>query len=273
MKAIKNILVPTNLTLSSLNVIQYALHQFQGYAFNITLLNVLPLPDSISDLLLLSRKEDVEVPNDFNAAINRLINLFPIRIENINVEHQYGLSVSILNQIIEHKKIDLILFSKPSFTFNSNQKGEVWKILDESEHPVVYIPEIITNKTPRKISFVLDENASNVELLEEMLQQLHIDLQTEVKLVSAAPIDKAVNIISKFKNCTKGGKLYGKYKFSLHFLQGESYEESIVDFTQQYDVDMVFLLKKKNFLKKYSINKHILHQTLEKSKVPLFTIG
>lgn len=272
MKTLKNILIPTDLTLSSLNVIQYALHQFQGYAFNITLLHVLPLPDAISDLLLISRTEE-ELPSEFNIAIERLINLFPVRIANIKVEHQYGLSASILSQIMEHKEIDLVLYTKPSFKSGFNQQNHVWKVLDESEHPVVYIPETLSAKSPEKISFVLDENIDNIQLLDNMLQQLHINSQTEIKLITALKIDKAAGVISKFKHCSKGGKLFGKYRFSLHFLQGESYEESIIDFTQQYKVDMVFLLKKKNFLKKYSINKHILNQTLDQSRVPLFTLG
>lgn len=272
MRTIKNILVPTNLTLASLNVIQYGLHQFQGYALNFTLLNVVPLPSAISDLLLIGRNSE-EVPADFTASINRLINLFPLRIENIQVEHQYGLSSSILSQIIEEKKIDLILFNKSAFE-NANEESEsIRRIVDESEHPIVYIPELLNSKPQERISFVLDENLETVGMLEGMLQQIHVKPQTEIKLITAANIDKAIAIISKFKQHVKGSKLFGKYKYSLHFLQGDSYEDAIVDFTKQNQIDMVFLLKKKNFLRKYSINKHILNQTLEQSNVPLFTLG
>jgi hypothetical protein len=276
MKAIKNILIPTNLTVGSLSVVQYALNQFKGYAFNITLLHVLPVPDSISELLMLSRKSDENehIPADFHEAIQRLTLLFPLRISSINIEHQYGLSTSILSQIIEAKEIDLILHCKTAFkspTHHDEQK--LLKLLDESAYPVVYVPEVPMAHVPKTISFILEEDVNCVAVLKNMLDQLLVQAQTEIRLVAAMPIAKVATLIAQFKNQVDKGKLFGIHKFSLHMLQGENYEESIMQFTADFEVDMIFLLKKKTFLNRYFINQHILNQTLEQARIPIFTLA
>ena len=56
-------------------------------------------------------------------------------------------------------------------------------------------------------------------------------------------------------------------------LQGENYEESVMQFTEDFEVDMIFLLKKKTFLNRYFINQHILNQTLKQARIPLFTLA
>jgi hypothetical protein len=276
MKTIKNILVPTNLTVGSLSVVQYALHQFKGYAFNITLLHVLPLPDAISDLLMLSRKSDENehIPAEFHEAVQRLTLLFPLRISSIQIEHQYGLSASILSQIITSKEIDLILHCKTVFKSAANSdEQKLLKLLDESAYPVLYVPEVPLTDTPKNISFILEENVNCVAILKNMLDQLLVQAQTEIRLVAAMPIAKVATLISQFKNEVEKGKLFGIYKFSLHMLQGESYEESVMQFTEDFDVDMIFLLKKKTFLNRYFINQHILNQTLKQARIPIFTLA
>lgn len=276
MKAIKNILVPTNLSIGSLSVLQYALNQFKGYAFNITLLHVLPLPDAITDLLMLSRKSDENehIPADFHEAIQRLTLLFPLRISSIKIEHQYGLSTSILSQIIEDKKIDLILHCKTAFkspTHNNEQK--LLKLLDESAYPVMYVPEIPLANVPKTISFILEEDINCVAVLKNMLNQLLVQAETEIRLIAAMPIAKVAILIAQFKNEVDKCKLFGVYKFSIHMLQGENYEESIMQFTADFEVDMIFLLKKKTFLNRYFINQHILNQTLKQARIPIFTLA
>ncbi|MRX48810.1 adenine nucleotide alpha hydrolase family protein [Pedobacter puniceum] len=276
MKAIKNILVPTNLSIGSLSVLQYALNQFKGYAFNITLLHVLPLPDAITDLLMLSRKSDENehIPADFHEAIQRLTLLFPLRISSIKIEHQYGLSTSILSQIIEDKKIDLILHCKTAFkspTHNNEQK--LLKLLDESAYPVMYVPEIPLANVPKTISFILEEDINCVAVLKNMLNQLLVQAETEIRLIAAMPIAKVAILIAQFKNEVDKCKLFGVYKFSIHMLQGENYEESIMQFTTDFEVDMIFLLKKKTFLNRYFINQHILNQTLKQARIPIFTLA
>ena len=126
---------------------------------------------------------------------------------------------------------------------------------------------------PRIISFILEEDINCVAVLKNMLDQLLVQAQTEIRLVAAMPIAKVATLIAQFKNQVDKGKLFGIYKFSLHMLQGESYEESIMQFTTDFEVDMIFLLKKKTFLNRYFINQHILNQTLEQARIPIFTLA
>jgi hypothetical protein len=87
-----NIIIPSDFTLSSLNIIPALVERYPDQKFNISLVHFLQLSDSISDLLLLSRrsKEYQLISQEFYNECTILKAQYPEQIMSLNPDFFYG---------------------------------------------------------------------------------------------------------------------------------------------------------------------------------------
>lgn len=105
-----NIIIPSDFTLSSLNIIPVLAERYPKQKLNISLVHFLQLSDSISDLLLLSRRsrEYQLISDEFYAGCTILKNDYADQIENIIPDFFYGNTVAVFKNYLEEKETELI---------------------------------------------------------------------------------------------------------------------------------------------------------------------
>lgn len=105
-----NILIPSDFTLSSLNIIPALVERYPNQQLNIALVHFLQLSDSISDLLLLSRRsrEYKLISDEFYAGCTMLKNDYPEQIAKLTPDFFYGNTVAVFKNYLEAQEVALI---------------------------------------------------------------------------------------------------------------------------------------------------------------------
>jgi hypothetical protein len=105
-----NILIPTDFSLASLKAIPALLEQQPGQQFNITLVNFLGLSDSISELLMLSRRnrEYEHVTQEFLDECSRLSRQYSNQLLSLQTEFFYGTTVAVFKNYLEVREINQV---------------------------------------------------------------------------------------------------------------------------------------------------------------------
>lgn len=108
-----NILIPTDFSLTSLNAISAFIEQHpdSGQGFNISLVHFLQLSDSISELLMLSRRsrEYQYISAEFEAQLASYRRQYPGQIAMLHTTFFYGSTVAVFKNYLEAQKIDKLV--------------------------------------------------------------------------------------------------------------------------------------------------------------------
>ncbi|MFC3559673.1 hypothetical protein [Pedobacter jamesrossensis] len=110
----KTVLVPTDFNLESTKIID-ALVQNQGEEkLNIIFVHAFKLSDSITDMLMLSRRSrDYEnISDEFYLAINNFKKQYPNQINCVGIEYFYGSTVAAFKNFIEAFDVQAVAYLK-----------------------------------------------------------------------------------------------------------------------------------------------------------------
>ncbi|WCT14786.1 hypothetical protein [Mucilaginibacter jinjuensis] len=107
----KTLLIPTDFKLQSLNCIPQLTQQFYPHKLNIILVHTIGVTDSISELLMLSRRsvEYRHIPDAFYKACNEIKHDYKININEIRIEFFYGNTVAAFKNFLEANGVDAII--------------------------------------------------------------------------------------------------------------------------------------------------------------------
>lgn len=107
----KSILIPTDFSLATLNCVSGFLDKNPDQKFEVTMVHFLQLSDSISELLMLSRRnrEYQHISNEFEEAMDKLRKKYASQLTTLHAEFFYGSTVAVFKNFLEHKEIDAIL--------------------------------------------------------------------------------------------------------------------------------------------------------------------
>lgn len=273
----KKILIPTDLTLQSLNLVKYALHLLKGETCQIHLVHLLELPDSITELLMLPREKDrlEQVNTTFSNALERLQKSYSIEIDKIHVTHLYCDSSLHLSNYILRNNIDVILSPVPLGKMNVEDKMHLFNnLVQDVPCPVLYIPEFFEINKFKKVAFVVDPDDQGHALPDKKLVNLlckneyHVTFlvifQPGTDLAALKPVFDQVysSEISKTMNC------------SLHLIQEQDMTTGVVSFIDQFEVDLVVTSRKKSLFDYLKIGKsRRLRSKVINSKVPYLAIS
>lgn len=108
----KNILIPTDFTVHSLDIIVATAEKYKAEQLNILLMHGLSMSDSISDLMLFSRNNDRYklISKEFENACMIIKNRYASVIHNLSVRFMHGNTRHIFRNFLHANQIDLIVF-------------------------------------------------------------------------------------------------------------------------------------------------------------------
>ena len=160
----KNILVPTDLTQQSLDVVHQIVKKNKNQQVNIYLLHLVSIPTDLSDLLFLKKSKLYDlVPAAFFRSIQSLKDTYPKNINLLRFEFYYGDRSGILKSIVENLKIDEIcVLNEYQYTLPLEQSVDMIPFIERCHVPVFSVQRYgqvsmpgISIKTP---SFLKQEN-------------------------------------------------------------------------------------------------------------------
>jgi hypothetical protein len=107
----KNILIPTDFSLRSLDMVKAAVNHAQLHApMNILLVHFFKMSDNMQELMLLSRRmKDYEhISTEYRNTMAQLQKQYPARINGIRVECFYGSTLAVFKNFLHGNGISLI---------------------------------------------------------------------------------------------------------------------------------------------------------------------
>jgi len=110
----KTVLVPTDFKLESIKIIDALVQHQKNETFNIIFVHAFKLSDSITDMLMLSRRSrDYEnVSDEFYQQLNQYKTKYSTQINAIGIEYFYGSTVAAFKNFIEAFDIERIAYLK-----------------------------------------------------------------------------------------------------------------------------------------------------------------
>lgn len=241
----KKVLIPTDLTLYSLQLIRYALNLLQNESCHITLLYLTPVTDSITDLLTLPRQQKPEM--EFSQALERLRRLHSVEIQDIQVAHKYCANSSDLKQFVRERQIDLVL-STVSRSRNTEALSYFNELLQDIPFPVLYIPEFFAPNSFRKIAFVLDADVKNSALPDKELVDLLWRKECRVTFLLVFKPGTSTDTLTRALASLYSSPLLAEVNYAVHLVQQQDVTEGIISFIDEYEMDLVVSCKKKSML-------------------------
>jgi hypothetical protein len=121
----KTILIPTDYQPESLDCIHAVCSQFKDEELSLIFLHVFKLSDSITDLLMLSKRsrEYEKVSDDFYERCSLLRLQYP-RIKNVRIEFLYGSTLSMFKNFIEDNEVDGVVHAE-NCTYEQIHKSSI----------------------------------------------------------------------------------------------------------------------------------------------------
>ena len=107
----KTLLIPTDFTAQSLQNIPVIAQQYYPQKLDIMLVHMLKITDSISELLMLSRRsaEIRQIPDNFYIRCRELEKDFSHLINRIHIDIFYGSTVAVFNNYLDAHNVDGIV--------------------------------------------------------------------------------------------------------------------------------------------------------------------
>lgn len=244
----KKILIPTELTLHSLHLVRHILTLLKGETCEITLLHLIPIPTSITDLLLLPCEAEKarEPASDFAQALERLQKLYVLEINRIRVAHLCGDTTLTLQNFILKHQIDLVL-SPVSLTTPSQALQHFHQLMQDIACPILYIPELFEPTSFRSIVFVLDAEARPSTLPDQALIKLLCRQDYYVTFLLVFTPGTSTATLKQALDELYAAPVLQSVAFAVH-LQQRDLTSGVVAFIEEFAVDLVVTRKKRRLL-------------------------
>lgn len=163
----KTILVPTDFNIESTKIVDALLHDLPDEQLNIIFLHAFKLSDSITDMLMLSRRsrDYNNVSDDFYNTLSWYKENYSRQIAAIGIEYFYGSTVAAFKNFIENFEVEYIAYPT-DYNFKSINKYSI-------------DPKILIERSGRKIMYLdihaqaQNENLILTKIKDSTLQTAH----------------------------------------------------------------------------------------------------
>lgn len=107
----KTILIPTDFTSASLQLIEESILFLQPEPVSIVLFHAFDMPQSMQDVVGSGNKPHLQVMNErFRKGCKRIKNKYSSFVYNIHFRHMYGDTLSVFKHYLQFNKIDCIIY-------------------------------------------------------------------------------------------------------------------------------------------------------------------
>ncbi|RZJ90152.1 MAG: hypothetical protein EOO20_09005 [Chryseobacterium sp.] len=141
----RNILIPTDFSVSSFDCFPAICQQQHHEDLNFIFVHMFRLSDSITDLLMLSRRsrEFERVGEEFYERANQMKGFFP-QIKAIKIEFLYGTTLAMFRDFIEVNAIDCVLEAQCCFLEKIHKASiDPLVLIEKSGLPVLSVKRVV----------------------------------------------------------------------------------------------------------------------------------
>ncbi|MDI9256042.1 MULTISPECIES: hypothetical protein [Flavobacterium] len=149
----KTILIPTDFTVKSLNVLKTILVNSQNTdTFNILLVHGISLNDSIRDLLFYSKSEQIEslTNPEFQEACEVIKNKFGQQIASLRIDLFSGYNLAAFENYLEGNKVDAIFTCERKSLLINKNSFDLSQFIDKCSVKVTRINSGLNTSIPEK---------------------------------------------------------------------------------------------------------------------------
>ncbi|QNF34311.1 universal stress protein [Adhaeribacter swui] len=272
----KKIIIPTDLSTRSLDLIKYGLQIMKGQTCQIILLQLIPLPDSITELIMLPREEETlaNINTPFHKALERIRKLYAIEISSLEVVPLYGGNALKIRNFIDNHGIDLVLCPVADTHYADPNSGETFSsLIKDVSCPVLYIPSELDSLQFRKIVYLLDTDDKYTLLLHDLLLNLTAGTDYYVTFLIIFKPESARGKLEQVLNKVYRNEKLKGVNCSVHLIQEKDFKGGVYTFVEEFKTDLLVTGRKKNLLGNLFTRKRISKDVAKHTKVPFLTIS
>lgn len=138
----KRLLIPTDFSISSLNLVKSALEKLDNESHHITMVVGRESPNSITDLLFYSKEKALKdlMSNDFIDAIQLIQNRYSTKINSISFDILHSQNKNYIKNYISGNNFDLLILPEQlSFAKKTKQGFNLIPLFKEMEIETMYV--------------------------------------------------------------------------------------------------------------------------------------
>lgn len=161
----KTILIPTDFNENSVQLSQGIFGNFPDETFNLIFFHAFKLTDSITDLLMLSRRttEYAQIPETFHTACNEFRKKNAERLSVLRIEYFYGSTMAAFRNFAEANEVDAI-FYPDGYNFHKISKYSLDPAVFLTKSAIPVIKAIQTPEPPATSTIIEDTQKSVAEM-------------------------------------------------------------------------------------------------------------
>jgi len=272
----KKIVIPTNLTNQSLHLIKYGVQMMKSETCQIILLHLIPLPDSISELLMLPREEErlEKVNTSFSKALDRIRKSYAVEISSLEVVHLYGDSSLKLRNYIDNNNIDLVLCPVIAAENAENDTLNAFaRIVKDISCPVLYVPDNTVSRNFRKITYVLDADDKYTLLFDDLLLNLTSGNDYYITFLVIFKPGTNMEKLEYVLNKVYMNEKLKEINCSVHLIQENDFTGGVYTFVEEFKADLLVTGRKKSLFGDIFFNKRISSDMAKHTRVPFLAIA
>lgn len=149
----KTILIPTDFTVNSLNVLKSILIQNDAkQTYNVILLHGMSLSDSIRDLLFFSKSKQIDslTNPEFEEAYEVIRNKFDSQISSLRIDLFTGYNLSAFNNYLEGNKVEQIFISDKKPVLTNKNSFDLSRFIEKCQVEVTKVDFAANATIPEK---------------------------------------------------------------------------------------------------------------------------
>lgn len=255
----KRILLLTDFSETARNACLYALEMFREHKFQFVLLNAYDIEFSGSPYIMQVKEEMAE---ESAKGLKKELAVLHAEHPNARIElaSRFGPLVEVLHREMDELKPDLFVLgcrgesALENFLLGSN----AYDVIKNIQHPMLVIPKNAVYQNLKRIVFATDLKLVN-EKIATPLYDMAKEFNSELLFANVMDDDEYIN---RLEAEDRIASYFPGVRISFHFLEGEDVCESICSFTEEYDGELVVLVRHN-----YSFFERLFHPSITKQMI------
>lgn len=269
----KTIIVATDFSPSALNASIYAVKMAQLVKADLLLFNVFEVLPHYNEIVIDMNVDDLKKASvrDMESFKEELIKRTNTDI-NINTEVRLGIFIDEVNELCKSVKPYLLVMGSQGKTATERIifGGHTGNLLNKSEWPLVTVPLTANFSAIQNIGIAYDFEKEIDEALIAEIKLLAYDFKANIHILNAAKEDEFDGnfvILS-----TKLEKMLSPNKLHFHFVAGENVNESILDYAENNNINLLVVMPKHRSVWEKFIGRSHTKQMVLHSHVPVLSL-
>jgi nucleotide-binding universal stress UspA family protein len=268
----KTILVPTDLSPSSINSTDYAAHLCKEVGATLILMHVYMLPTAVSEIpYVMVSAEELQQSSEsgLRKEAERVKSLVNTEVEWIA---QLGMPSDEITFMAQEKNIDLIVMGmKGAGELDKLVGSTTSAVIRKCHQPVLVVPEHATYAPFRMVSYATDfsytADSSRFRALQFLINKFNASVVV-VNIQKTAKIDVAVQHAGK----ERLDQLFEGIDHSYQIIEDDDIDHGLLEFARQHNPDLLVMVAHKHNLLERLFGAHHTRAMIYNTQTPLLVL-